>query len=433
MKRFIVIVAAILLACAAANAQFYSDYQWMTIPSHADWTYRTGENASVEVTFVKYGIPRDGTLEYDIADDMLAPDTHGTAELKNGRAVIKAGTRKTPGFRDIRITLKLDGTMYRTHVKVGFSPDKIVPVVKEPSDFVSFWKNAVAEAEQTPLRITREPAPERNTAKSDCWLVRVYVNRSQSIFGYLYIPREKPAGGCPAVVFSPGAGINTIIVPGWHRYYEDKGFIRFVTEIHGLDPRSDTKVYSAVNGILNDNGSGYLGNQIGSRDSYYMKHVYLSLVKSIDMIAQLPEWDGKNVVFKGGSQGGALSLVAAGLDPRVTVCVADHPALADMAASLDGGRTDGYPHFITNPGILTPDAVKTLSYYDVVNFAREIKVPTQMSFGYNDDTCPPTTSFAVWNSLGCEKDLMLTPINEHWASETTEAAHVEWIMEHLKK
>lgn len=374
---------AFLLASIVAGAQFYSDYQWMTIPSHSDWTYRTGENASVEVTFVKYGIPRDGTLEYNIADDMLAPDTHGTA-------------------------------------------------VKKPSDFTAFWKKAVAEVEQTPLRITREPVPERNTQKSDCWLVRVYVNRSQSIYGYLYIPREKPAGGCPAVVFSPGAGINTIIVPGWHRFYEDKGFIRFVTEIHGLDPRSDTKVYSAVNGILNDNGSSYLGNQIESRDNYYLKHVYLSLVKSIDMIEELPEWDGKNIVFKGGSQGGALSLVAAGLDPRVTVCVADHPALADMAASIDGGRTDGYPHFCTNPSILTPEAVKTLSYYDVVNFAREIKIPTQMSFGYNDDTCPPTTSFAVWNSLGGEKDLMLTPINEHWASETTEAAHVDWILEHLK-
>jgi cephalosporin-C deacetylase-like acetyl esterase len=77
--------------------------------------------------------------------------------------------------------------------------------------------------------------------------------------------------------------------------------------------------------------------------------------------------------------------------------------------------------------------VETLAYFDVVNFARQIKVPTQMSFGYNDDTCPPTTSYAVWNSLKGEKSSMFTPINEHWASDATEAAHVTWIMEHLVK
>ena len=34
---------------------------------------------------------------------------------------------------------------------------------------------------------------------------------------------------------------------------------------------------------------------------------------------------------QGGSQGGALALIAAGLDERVTACVANHPALSDMA------------------------------------------------------------------------------------------------------
>ncbi len=53
----------------------------------------------------------------------------------------------------------------------------------------------------------------------------------------------------------------------------------------------------------------------------------------------------KNVIAQGGSQGGALALIAAGLDERVTACVANHPALSDMAG-YKAGRAGGYPHFL---------------------------------------------------------------------------------------
>ncbi len=78
-----------------------------------------------------------------------------------------------------------------------------------------------------------------------------------------------------------------------------------------------------------------------------MKRVYLACVRSIDLLTSLPEWDGKNVVVQGGSQGGALALVTAGLDQRVTACVANHPALSDMAG-YKAGRAGGYPHFFRN-------------------------------------------------------------------------------------
>lgn len=36
-------------------------------------------------------------------------------------------------------------------------------------------------------------------------------------------------------------------------------------------------------------------------------------------------------------------------------------------------------------------ACRTLAYYDVANLAQKIKVPGFYSYGYNDNTCPPTT------------------------------------------
>ena len=162
-----------------------------------------------------------------------------------------------------------------------------------------------------------------------------------------------------------------------------------------------------------------------------MKRVYLALVRAIDFLTTLPEWDGKNIAMQGGSQGGALAIIAAGLDPRVTACVANHPALSDMAG-YKANRAGGYPHFFRVNGMDTPDKLNTMAYYDVVNFARKVKCPVYMTWGYNDNTCPPTTSYAVYNVITAPKEALITPINEHWTSEATERGHLTWIQKHLK-
>ncbi len=88
-----------------------------------------------------------------------------------------------------------------------------------------------------------------------------------------------------------------------------------------------------------------------------------------------------------------------------------------MAGYAEKGRTGGYPHFNKYHEILkNKDCLNTMAYYDVVNFARKVKAPTYLTWGYNDNTCPPTTSYAVWNTLKCEKEALLTPINEHWTT-----------------
>ena len=56
-----------------------------------------------------------------------------------------------------------------------------------------------------------------------------------------------------------------------------------------------------------------------------------------------------------------------------------------------------------------------------------------LTWGYNDITCPPTTSYAVWNTLKCEKEALLTPINEHWTTSETNYQQMVWIKEHLIK
>ena len=419
----------------AENYPYKSDYLWLTVPDHADWLYQTGENAKVEVSFCKYGIPRDGELKYSIGNDMLQPDKHGSVKLKNGRAVINMGTKRTPGFRDMKLSVSLDGKTYEHHIKVGFSVDKIKPYTQEPQDFRSFWQKNVEELKQVPLSYTKELYKDYCTDKIDCYLVKLQIdNMGHSMYGFLFYPKNAQPGKHPVVLCPPGAGIKTIKDPMRNKYYAENGFVRFEVEIHGLDPRISSETFGEISRAFNDRNGGYLANGLENKDIYYMKHVYVGLVRCIDFLTSLPEWDGKNVAVQGGSQGGALAIIAAGLDSRVTQCVANHPALSDMAGYAAKGGTGGYPHFCRQPQILSnKDCLNTLAYFDVVNFARYVKAPTYLTWGYNDVTCPPTTSYAVWNTLKCTKESLLTPINEHWTTTETNRGQMEWIKAHLLK
>lgn len=419
----------------AENYPYKSDYLWLTVPDHADWLYQTGENAKVEVSFCKYGIPRDGELKYSIGNDMLQPDKHGSVKLKNGRAVINMGTKKTPGFRDMKLSVSLDGKTYEHHIKVGFSVDKIKPYTQEPQDFRSFWQKNVEELKLVPMSYTKELYKDYCTDKIDCYLVKLQIDKmGHSMYGFLFYPKNAQPGKHPVVLCPPGAGIKTIKDPMRNKYYAENGFVRFEVEIHGLDPRIPSETFGEISRAFNDRNGGYLANGLENKDIYYMKHVYVGLVRCIDFLTSLPEWDGKNVAVQGGSQGGALAIIAAGLDSRVTQCVANHPALSDMAGYAAKGGTGGYPHFCRQPQILSnKDCLNTLAYFDVVNFARYVKAPTYLTWGYNDVTCPPTTSYAVWNTLKCTKESLLTPINEHWTTTETNRGQMEWIKAHLLK
>ncbi len=417
---------------AVENYPYRSDYLWVTVPDHADWLYKTGERASIDVQFYLYGIPRDGVVEWEVGTDLLDADQKGTVNLKNGRAKIAIGTAKKPCFRDVRLKMKLDGKTYEHHVKVGFSADQIKPFTQEPKDFWTFWQQQLETVRQQPLHYTKDFVKEMSNERVDCYLVKIDLDQQHhSFYAYLLMPKGAKERSCPVILTPPGAGVKPIRDGYTRRFYPENGFIRLCIDIHGLNPTMSEEAFKDINAAFNNKENTYFRQNLEDRNQYYMKHIYLGLTKCIDLLTSLPEWDGRNVILQGGSQGGALALIGTALDRRVTLCVANHPALSDMGAG-SAGLTSGYPHFKKESGAYSPECLKTLAYYDVVNFARHINTPVFMTWGYNDNTCPPTTSYAVWNTLTCEKDCLLTPINEHWTSDATDRRQMEWMKKHLK-
>ncbi len=444
MRRLILLFVIVCSGAAAAepsnsarwlpqgreNYPHRSDYLWLTVPDHADWLYKVGEKAKVEVSFYLYGMPQDVEVNYGIGQDMLPDSSKGKVKLRNGRATIDMGTMKKPGFLDLRLSAVVAGKTYQHHVKVGFSPEQLKPYTQDPADFDTFWQKNIEDARKTPVSVSSKRVAAYSTDDFDCYLLKLRTDNRHSIYGYLTKP--KASGKYPVVLCPPGAGIKTIKEPMRNTYYAKNGFIRLEMEIHGLNPEMTEEQFKEISTAFSGE-NGYVENGLDNRDNYYMKHVYTACVRAIDYLTSLPEWDGRNVFVQGGSQGGALSIVTAALDKRVTACVANHPALSDMAGYAEKGRTGGWPHLNRENQMLTPQKIETLRYYDVVNFARRLTCPVYLTWGYNDNTCPPTTSYIVWNLITAPKESLVTPINEHWTTPDTNYGQMLWLKGKMKE
>ena len=76
-----------------------------------------------------------------------------------------------------------------------------------------------------------------------------------------------------------------------------------------------------------------------------------------------------------------------------------------------------------------PDKIETSKYYDVVNFARQVKVQGYYSWGYNDVTCPPTSMYSAYNVIQSPKELTIYEETGHWTYPEQNEKLRKWLVE----
>lgn len=411
MKKHLLLLALMAITFSIWAQPAEKMVKVMITPNSADWNYKLNDKVKFDVLVTMNNIPlKDANIRYELSYDMMTPFKTEKTILKDGKMQIDAGTMKVPGFLRCRVFASYDGNEYEFRSTAAFSPEEIKPVVKMPSDFSEFWDKAKAENAKIPIDARLILLPERCTEKSNVYELSIQNYQYGSrIYGILCVP--KAPGKYPALLRVPGAGVRPY---NGDVASSDKGIISLEIGIHGIPVTMERKVYdNMANAALKN----YQFNNWDDRDKIYYKRVYLGCIKAVDYIFSMPEFDGSNIVVAGGSQGGALSIVTAALDNRIKGLIAFYPALCDLNGYLEG-RAGGWPHLFRNntdkPCVLE-EKVKTAQYYDVVNFARLVKVPGFYSLGYNDMVCPPTSMYAACNSITAPKTFMLVPEIAHYA------------------
>ena len=427
------LVAACLVAVARAQTprQPFSRVSVVVTPDHADWTYRLGEAAAFRIDVLRDGHQVVGaTVKYALGPEMLPPVTHATATVGATPLTIKAGTMHAPGFLRLVATAEIEGRTYRGVGTAGFAPEGIQPTQVNPPDFDAFWDGERTRLAALPLDAQWTPLPEYGNASVDCAQINLQsaglTEGASRLYGILCMPRAP--GKYPALLTVPGAGVRPYRgLPE----IADRGLISFQIGIHGIPVIQPQVVYdSLARGGL----SGYPTFGLESRERYYYRRVYTGTLRANDFLTSLPQWDGRNLGVAGGSQGGALAIVTAGLDRRVTRLAAYYPALSDLTGYLED-RAGGWPHMFRakeGPNVHRDQAkIVTSRYYDVVNFARRVTAPGLYSWGFNDETCPPTSMYAAYNVLTAPKRLMLAYDTGHRTTQEQVDDVNEWLADEL--
>jgi cephalosporin-C deacetylase len=417
-----------LIASGYTYAQPARTYYNISVSAdHSDWTYKVGEKVKFTISVTQHGNEvKNCKVNIQIGPEQMTPNSTQDKEI-SGPVTVDGGTMNTPGFLRCIVTADIEGKKYRGLATAGFDPQNIKPTTDSPADFQSFWDTAMQQNEKIPMDSKLTLLPDRCTEKTNVYQLNVQNYRTGSrIYGILCVPK-KP-GKYPAVLEVPGAGIRAY---GGDIDLADKGIITLQIGIHGIPVILDNSVYF---GLYASGLADYPFLNLDNKDKYYYKRVYMGCIRANDYLCSMPEFDGNLAVY-GGSQGGALTIVTAALDKRVKYMVAMYPALSDLTGYLHG-RAGGWPHVFnkTNaPFYATPEKIATSKYYDVVNFARLITIPGFYTWGYNDETCPPTSTFSAYNVINAPKELFIAHETGHWSFPESQDKINAWLLGKLIK
>jgi cephalosporin-C deacetylase len=395
---------------------------------HANWNYSIGEKVNFTITVTKNGsLVPNASVRYEIGPEKQDPTQKKSVIASTGIIKLDGGMLSKAGFLRCIAVAEVDGKEYRNLATAGFAPGNIQPTVENPADFDNFWEKAKEDLAKIPMDAKMTLMPERCTEKTNVYHVNLQNYRLGSrLYGILCVPKKE--GKYPALLQVPGAGVRAY---GGDIATAEKGVITFQIGIHGVPVDMNPTVYTDLgSGPL----SGYFNYNMDDKDRFYYKRVYLGCVRANDFLTSLPQYDGSNLAVTGGSQGGALSIITTALDSRVKSLGAFYPALSDVTGYLFD-RAGGWPHYFDKANRSAnekKDKISTLSYYDVVNFARRVKVPGYYSWGYNDETCPPTSMYAAYNVISAPKDLYLALDTGHWTYPEQGEKMSAWLLGRLK-
>ena len=208
-------------------------------------------------------------------------------------------------------------------------------------------------------------------------------------------PCGRPASGCitipdggekyPIRISFLGYGIHAA-------YYEyDKTKICACFNAHGFEnTKNDDELTQIYGKELSDYGFNTEENT--SNKTTYFRNMMIRNLIALKYTKTIPEWNGKDIISAGGSQGALQSVTLAAHDKDVTEVVAYKPWFCDLK-SCEVGYLRGW----------RPDFAEGLRYFDTVAQVSRIKCPITIQCYLGDYVCPPKTVMALFNTAKVKK------------------------------
>ncbi len=278
----------------------------------------------------------------------------------------------------------------------------------KPERFKEYWARAIKELDELPLQYELVPA-EFQSPHAECYHMYFTGVGGSRLHAKYVKPKDLKGKGAGMAYF--------------HGYSCDSGdwmdkvnYAAHGITVLALDCRGQGGWSEDLATVKGTTIRGHIirGIDDPDEDKLYYRNVFLDTVLTARMLMSLDHIDSERVGVHGLSQGGALAIACAGLEPRVKLAVPVYPFLSDFkrAWELDA-KSSAYEELVYyfrffDPHHQREDAIfNKLGYIDVQNLADAITAKVVFVTGLSDTICPPSTQFAVYNKITSEKELVV--------------------------
>lgn len=292
--------------------------------------------------------------------------------------------------------------------------EKYNGVNPKPIDFDEYWDKAIAEMKAVDAQIVMTKSKFQSPA-AECYdMYFTGVNRAK-----IHVKHVRPkniTGKIPAVLQFHGYGGES------EDWYTKLGYAESGIAVFALDVRGQAGKSEDVGGVRGNTLHGHIIRGLAEDDPHKLlfRDIFLDTAQLAGIVMDMDFIDETKVYATGGSQGGALTIACAALEPRIAKAAAVYPFLCDYKRvwdmDLDIQAYSELREYFRNfdPRHEQEKEIFTkLGYIDLQYLASRIKGDMLMITGLMDDVCPPSTQYAAYNRMTCRKKHILYPDYGH--------------------
>ncbi len=388
MKRFYFILLLSLCFRLGASVLQAGDLSVVGTTDKETALYQPGETMLFSVRVLEDGKPVAGkNLKWTRTGDDAKTET-GTAVSSASGPLALSTSLDVPGFVRIEVALVDEAgkpVMDAQNKPIRFDGGAGVDVEKldgvpEPADFDAFWARQKARLAEVPMKFTLTEVASPDPAFT-VYDVKIDCAGGKPVSGYFTKPRNAASNSLKAHATYNGYGVASAAIRC------EKDTLMLNINAHGIENGKDPDFYKNLKeGELK--GYAFNNDENAKPETAYFNGMILRVLRALEFLKSQPEWNGKDLLVSGGSQGGFQSLAAAALDKDVTRCDTFIPWCCDLGG-ITLGRLRGW----------RPDDAPGLAYYDGANMAKRITCPVTIVAGLGDYTCPPSGICVLYNNL----------------------------------